>query len=55
MMYFGVGLFGYVLWDSSVLPGLVYFFDQIKEVFFHYFFQISFQFLTLPLLLLVSL
>ena len=57
MMYLGVGLFSYILlWAFLFFLNLhVYFLHQIREVFFHYFFQIDFQFLALSLLHLVPL
>ena len=54
-MYFGVILFGSNFGTLCFLDLYVYFLHQIREVFFHYFFQISFQFLALLLLLLAFL
>ena len=53
MMCFGVVLFGSNLFGTLCFLDLyLYFLHQIREVFFHYFFPISFQFLALSLLLL---
>ena len=42
----------HLVWDSLCFLDLyVYFLHHIREIFFHYFFQISFQFLALSLLL----
>ena len=51
------GPFGvHLVWDFlCFLDFHVYFLHQIREVFFHYFFQIDFQFLALSLLLLAPL
>ena len=55
-MCLGMGLFASTLVGTLCFLDLhVYFLHQIKEVFFHYFFQISFQFLALSLLLLAPL
>ena len=51
MMCLGMGI--YLVWYSLCFLYLhVYFLHQIKEVFFHYFFLIDFQFLAFSLLLL---
>ena len=56
MMCLGVVLFGSSCLGLSVLPGLVCLFpSQDWEIFFLYFLQVSFQFLALPVLLLVPL
>ena len=56
MMCLGVGLFASIIIETlSFLDLHVYFLHQIREAFFHFFFQIDFQFLALPLLLLASL
>ena len=53
MICFGVGLFASIIIRTLHFLDLdVYFLHQIKEVFFHYFFLIDFQFLAFSLLLL---
>ena len=49
MMCLGVDLFGSNLFGTLCFH--VCFLSQIREVFFHYFFQVTFQFLAFPLLL----
>ena len=53
MMSLGVCLFASILFGALCLEIdlHVYFLHQIREVFFHYFFQIDFQFLALSLFL----
>ena len=44
---------GPLAWDALCFSDLlIYFLHQIREVFFHYFFQIDFQLLALSLLFL---
>ena len=53
MMYLAVGLFASIIIGTLYFLDLhVYFLHQIREVFFHYFFLIDFQFLAFSLLLL---
>ena len=48
MMCLGVGLFGFILLGTlCFLDHYVYILHQVRDVFYHYFFPIGFQFLVL--------